>query len=143
MAAVVLPMCSKCCWNSRRYLTQRADLICSPTVSVLRATRHACSSSPAARYASASTIAAKKSLRRTRHVDGLDAAACIPSGIRGAAEVAQAVTELGGKLGLIEVPNPGRVGLRVAPLQFLAASARARSHAFASPSRARARASMV
>jgi hypothetical protein len=42
---------------------QRADLIISPAVSALMATLHAFSISPAARYASASTIMAKKSLR--------------------------------------------------------------------------------
>ena len=77
-------------------------------------------------------------------VDGLDAAARILRGVGGTAEVAQAVTELGGKLSFVEVPDPLRIGLfGLRRSNSLAASARAWSHAFASPSRARARASMA
>ena len=51
-------------------------------------------------------------------VDGLDAAARVLRGVGGTAEVAQAVTELGGKLSLVEIPDPLRIGLFIAPVEF-------------------------
>ena len=56
---------------------------------------HACSASPAARWASASTSETKKSLRANAASDALG---CIrvPDGVGGAAQVAHAVPELGG-----------------------------------------------
>ena len=46
-------------------------------------------------------------------------AAGVLGGISGAAEVTQAVPELGGQFGLIEIPDPARVIVRPAPLELL------------------------
>ena len=49
---------------------------------------------------------------------GDHAAAGVPRGVRGPAQVAQAMPELGGQFGLVEVPDPARIVLRAAPLEL-------------------------
>ena len=53
-----------------------------------------------------------------RPVGRPDAAAGVLGRIRGPAEVTQAVPELGSQFGLIEIPDPGRIILRPAPLEL-------------------------
>ena len=102
--------------NSRRQLTQRAERICSSAVRAWRTTPQAWSMSPAARWALARTRETKKSLRAKFPSAG-EGGCGVLDGVGRAAQVAQAVAELGGELRFVEVLEPLRVVLWIGALE--------------------------